>query len=255
MAKNKTKAPVRDERLKNDIASFKASAAFIIFFMLIFFTSSLQNNRAMYNFRNSLDNNMWVLAIPFAIVAIASLIKNRAVKKNKDESFSYFSSDDFLGLSVLFLVWSLTFTATTSIFMYIMVIIGFAIAYYAKRFFGSDFYAVTLLNLSVAFALWLKFGVKGWSTTLSKTSIIILFIFCALTAIGVTVLTVYGIRAKNNGCFKKYCFIPVFVSLVLGAALALAVNNSIITLLVAEIILLIQYAALGVFYTVRLINQ
>ena len=265
-----------DQKFKEDIASFKASMAFIIFCLIIFLTASnIENNRATYDFRHFLDNNIWMLIIPFGIFAAAAVLRIIAYKKGADESCSYFSTRDFLGLSFLFLVYSLTFTATNSVLMYVMVVIGFALGYYSKHFFGADFYIVTLMNVAIAFGLWLKFGNKGWGTTLSTLSVNILFTLCGITAILIVVfavarlvrrkgsagiadkaLAVFGITRENTP-FGKLCLIPVFVSLVLGIALALVLQFAPIylTLLVAEIILLVQYVALGVFYTVKLINQ
>ncbi len=265
-----------DPKLKDDIASFKASMAFIIFCLIIFITASnLQNNKAMYDFRNYLDHNPWLLIIPFGIFAISAVLKIRADVKKTDESYRYFSTHDFLGLSSLFVVYSLTFAATNNILMYSIVVVGFAVGYFAKRFFGVDFYIVTLLNLATAFGLWLKFGDKGWSTTLSKASAILLFAGVAVTVILIAVyaviktvckkssvkfidktMAVYGVDTAKSEA-SKLCLFPVFVSLVIAAALALVLQFApqYMTLLVAEIILLIQYVVLGVFYTVKLINQ
>lgn len=271
MAKNKVQQ--NDPKLREDIASFKASFAFIIFCLIIFLTASnIQNNKTTYLFRNFLDNNMWMFIIPFGIFAVSAVLRIKAGIKGTDESYSYFSTHDFLGLSSLFVVYSLTFAATTNILMYSIIVVGFAVGYYAKRFFGPDFYTVTILNLATAFGLWLGFGNKGWSTVLSKASVILLFIGVIAA---IVVILAFSVAKVASGKFsntlinkaasvlgidtkaKNLCIIPVFVSLVIGAVLAIVLQFApqYLTLLVAEIILLIQYAALGVFYTVKLINQ
>ena len=104
MAKNKVKA--NDPKLQADIASFKASMAFIIFCFIIFLTASnLENNREMYRFRYDLDTKMWwLLLIPAALLAVSAVLRVMAIRSNKDESFSYFSTSDFLGLASLFTV-------------------------------------------------------------------------------------------------------------------------------------------------------
>ena len=175
-------------------------------------------------------------------------------------------------MSSLFVVYSLTFAATANILMYSIIVVGFAVGYYAKRFFGTEIYTVTILNLATAFGLWLRFGNKGWSTVLSKASVILLFIgviaaiavilafYVAKVASGKFSNTLINKAASVLGIdtkAKNLCIIPVFVSLVIGAVLAIVLQFApqYLTLLVAEIILLIQYAALGVFYTVKLINQ
>lgn len=272
MANNKTKQ--YDPKLREDIASFKASMAFIIFSLIIFLTASnIQNNRETYRFRDYLDHNMWLMLIPVGIFAVSAVLKFLAISKKKDESYSYFSTSDFLGLAFLFLVYSLTFAATNNILMYSAVVIGFALAYYTKRFFNTDFYAVTLLNLAIAMGLWLKFGNKGWSTLLSKISLVILLAFAVITAVLVVAFVFAKLCSKDKGCkltkalyifgvrskadSAKLSLVPVFISLVTGIVLALILMLApqLITLLVAEIILLIQYVALGVYYTVKLINQ
>lgn len=274
MAKNKVQH--NDPKLREDIASFKASFAFIIFCMIIFLTASnLENNRATYQFRNFLDNNMWLYLIPIGLFAVSAVLRIRAQLNKIDESYSYFSTHDFLGLSSLFVVYSLTFAATNNILMYSIVVVGFAVGYYAKRFFGPDFYTVTIFNLAIAFGLWLKFGDKGWSTLLSKLSASLLAAGVVVTVIIITAYAVIRSFCKKRsvaiidkamavlGAYvadadnSKLCIIPVFVSLVIGAVLALVLQFApqYLTLLVAEIVLLVQYVALGVFYTVRIINQ
>lgn len=272
MAKNKVKA--NDPKLQADIASFKASLAFIIFCFIIFLTASnLENNRELYRFRYDLDTKLWwLLLIPVALLAVSAVLKIRAIRSNKDESFSYFSTSDFLGLASLFTVYSLTFASTNNIVMYSIVVVGFAIAYYVKRFFGTDFYAVTLMNLAIAFGLWLIFGNKGWQSTLSTTATLILFIACAITGILALLFVIsaylpkcallskalcaYGICDKD-ATIAKSTLVPAIISIVFGVALAgiLLFAPALMTLLVAEIVLLIQYLALGIYYTVRLINQ
>ncbi|MBR3996532.1 MAG: hypothetical protein IKI97_14805 [Clostridia bacterium] len=278
MAKNNVKQ--YDPKLKEDIASFKASSAFIIFCFIIFLTvSKLQNNGPLYNFRNYLDNNIWLLLIPFGIFAASVALRLVAKTKKRDESYSYFSTRDFLGLSSLFVVYSLTFASTTNIFMYSLVVVGFAVGYYSKHFFTTDFYAITILNLALAFGLWLAFGNMGslsWESTLATTSkillaagvvvtvvLVVIFAFAGMiskkkkaTGILNNTLLVYGIDGKKTP-YSKLCLAPVFISVVIGIALAgiLYFFPQHLTVLVAEIILLVQYVALGVFYTVRLINQ
>ncbi len=278
MAKNNVK--MNDPKLREDIASFKASFAFIIFCLIIFLTASnapstREGMMKLYKFRDYLDNNMWLLIIPFGIFAISAFMRIRAGINKTDESYRYFSTHDFLGLSSLFVVYTLTFAATNNILMYSIVVVGFAVGYYAKRFFGVDFYTVTILNLAIAFGLWIKFGNKGWDTTLSNTALILLMLGVAAAIILIVVFTVSRIIHKNKSAgqldktlcifgvdgksadFSKLCLFPVFVSIVIGAVLAATLYffPAYLTLLVAEIILLIQYVVLGVFYTVKLINQ
>lgn len=272
MAKNNVKQ--YDPKLKEDIASFKASSAFIIFCFIIFLTvSKIQDNRWFYNFRYS---NIWLLIVPFIVFAASVALRAIAAVKKRDESYSYFSTHDFLGLSSLFVVYALTFATTPYIMIYNLVVVGFAVGYYAKRFFSTDFYALTIFNLAVAFGLWLVFGNKGWESNLATISkillaagigitsiLVILFTFAAIISkkkksFGIlnNALLIYGIDGKKTA-YSKLCLVPVFISIVIGIALAgtLYFFPQYLTLLVAEIILLIQYVALGVFYTVRLINQ
>lgn len=271
MAKDKIKK--YDPKLKEDIASFKASFAFIIFCVIIFLTASnLETNEALYTFKDFLDHNMWLLVIPFGIFAISAALRILAAAKKWDESYSYFSTHDFLGLSSLFVVYTLTFTSTSNILMYSLVVVGFAVGYYAKRFFGPDFYTITLLNLAIAFGLWLKFGNKNWSTFLSKFSVGLLLAGAIVTVLLIAVFAfsrifikkptildksvcIFGVTDRND--LPKLCMIPALVSIILGIALAIVLQffPQYMTLLMAEIILLIQYVALGVIYTVRLINQ
>lgn len=272
MAKDKIKK--YDPKLKEDIASFKASFAFIIFCLIIFLTASnLKNDRATYNFRDFFDHNMWLLIIPFGVFAISAALRIIAAVKNWDESYSYFSTHDFLGLSSLFVLYTLTFASTNNILLYSIVVVGFAIGYYAKRFFGPDFYTITLLNLAIALGLWIRFGNKGWSTFLSRFSAILLFIGVAITVLLVALFAfsrifmkkkytildkavcVFGVTDKKD--FSKLCMFPALISIILGIALAIVLwfLPQYLTLLMAEIILLVQYVALGVFYTIRLINQ
>ena len=272
MAKDKVKK--NDPKLKEDIASFKASFAFIIFCLIIFLTASnLKNDRATYGFRDYFDHNMWLLVIPFGIFAISAALRILAAVKNRDESYSYFSTHDFLGLSSLFVVYTLTFACTNNILMYSLVVVGFAVGYYAKRFFDSDFYAITILNLAIAFGLWLVFGAKGWGTFLSRFSTILMLIGVVVTVLLIAgfalsrifmrksytlfdkAVCIFGVTGKNH--FSKLCMLPAIISIVVGIALAIVLQffGQHMTLLVAEIILLIQYVALGVFYTIKLINQ
>jgi len=276
MAKNKVKQ--QDTKLREDIASFKASMAFIIFCVIIFFTATqIQNDHNMYfKVRPYLDSHAWLLAIPFGIFAISAILKVRAIKKKKDESLKYFSTSDFLGLSALFVLYSVTFAATAYTLVYSLVVVGFAIGYYAKHFFNNDFYCVTLLNLAAAFALYLKFGTKLWTSKLSTVSNLFLMAVCIIVIALVMLFViskmfikkgdtaklldkavyVFGIPGKN-GSIAKLCLAPAWISLIIALALALILQFApgMMQLLVAEIIILIQYVALGIFYTVKLINQ
>lgn len=276
MAKKTEKTLVNDPKLREDIASFKASFAFLLYCALVFFTASnFQNNREMYKFRYYLDNHIWLLAIPFGIFAVAAVFRLIAYKNKKDESYSYFSTHDFFGLASLFVIYSLTFTATADIKMYSIVVVGFALGYYAKRLFNNDFYCVTLVNLAVGLGLWLKFGNKLWSSTLSTISAVLLTIGAAATVVLALMysistfmpkkerpaflenaLCIFGVNGHSDDSAKS-CQAPIFISIVIGIVLGiiLQVAPALITLLVAELILLVQYVALGVFYTVKLINQ
>ena len=280
MAKDNVKK--HDPKLKEDIASFKASFAFIIFCVLIFITASnFENNREMYDFRFKFESDYKLLLIPFGLFILSAALRIIAAVKKKDESYSYFSTHDFLGLSSLFVVYSLTFAYTVNTFIYSAVIIGFAIGYYVKKFFGPDFYCVTLLNLAVAFGLWIQFGNKLWeaphgifaASELAKilllfgvaatVLLIVLFtlakmLFGKTKASGIMdrVMAIYGIDRKSPD-FAKLSHIPVFISLIFAVVLWVMLANypHYLTVLTAEIILCVQYVALGIYYTVKLINQ
>ena len=259
MAEKKTKnSAVQDARLRDDIASFKSSVAFLLYSAVIFFTATnLQYNKTSLRVPISIffGNNPWIMIFPLILFGLSAywLYSNR--KKKKDEGFSYFSSDDAFVITLFILVFALAFAMSYSVALLIAVTVGFALCYYSTRLFSKDFMVATFMNAAFAMLLWLIGGTSattGVLPTIAKVVFLVLSILAITAAAAVTVMVMGG----KLGAFKG-SYIPVIISFVIGAALCvvLLAAPAVMSLMLAEIILLVQYVVLGVYYTVRLLNQ
>ncbi len=250
----------QDIRLKNDIASFKASVAFLLFCVVVFFTvNNLQYTRESLHIKLKvfLGHNPWLVAISAILLILGFVYRYMTLKSKKDESYSYFSSEDTLGVAIFQFLFIIAFLLSDSLAVLLSVIVGYAVVYYVKHFFGKDFLYVTLLNCCCAMALWLVFGHTGVSGLLATCAKIF---FVAASGLGF-IATVYGlVRLYLNKSYmkaQKLSILPAIVTLAFAGVLGilLLMPNAALTILVAEIILLAQYLGLGIYYTVRLLNQ
>ena len=260
MAEKKIKnSAVHDARLKADIASFKSSVAFLLFCAVIFFTATnLQYTRTslympLWMFINS---HKWIMLIPVILFGLSAFWRFRALKSKKEEGYSYFSSSDAFTITLFVLAFLVAFTMTYSVALLIVLTIAFALCYYSTRLFSRDFMLTTFMNSAFAMLIWL-IGGKSFTTgtlpLIAKTSYLSLSLLTVLAVIFAVIMIFTG-KIKVNA---KGSYIPVIASFVIGAVLCgvLAFAPGLISMIVAEIILLAQYVALGVYYTVRLLNQ
>ncbi len=258
--KKNNKASKQDIRLKEDIASFKASVVFLLFCAVIFFTVtklSYERDSLYLKFRLFIENNPYVLAIFFVLLGLCCVWKYLNVKNKKDESYKYFSSSDACAVSLFLLVYVLTLVVTYHMPVILTVIVAYALCYYVKHFYGKDFFLFTLLNLDMALALFLAFGNLGTSGGIS-TFVKILFAAAALIGFLAIIYSAWKLLSdKAKFKAEKLTLIPAAVSLAVGAVLAILCFTmpETVTILAAEIVLLVQYVGLGVYYTVRLLNQ
>ncbi len=261
MAEKRTKnGAVQDVRLKQDIAAFKASVVFLLFCAVIFFTVThltWERGSLYMTIRYFIEDYPWILSGFFLLFGLCCIWKFVNIRKHKDESYSYFSSGDACGVSLFLLVFALTLTMTYHMSVILTITVGYALCYYVKHFFQKDFFLITLLNLDIALALWLAFGsigMDGGVANFAKT------LFALAAALGFVVICYMVFRLIKKGKkhnSEKLTFVPAVISLVIGAALAALMffAGATVTILIAEIVLLVQYVGLGVYYTVRLLNQ
>lgn len=261
MSKKKTQTlNKQDAKLREDIASFKASVAFLLFCAVIFFTVSnfTYSRDSLYiPVRSFIEKYPFILAVFFVLFGLCCVIKYFKVKNKVNEDFSYFSSSDACGVTLFLLVYALTFTMTNSTAVLLAVIVSYAIVYYVKQFFAKDFLLVTLLNADIALALWLIFGSSGMTGGVAS---FVKIVFVIVTALGFFAVCYfcYKLLKDKKDCKKNNLnIIPAVISLVFGIVLSVVmlIAPEALTILVAEIILLAQYVGLGVYYTVRLLNQ
>ncbi|MBE6704841.1 MAG: hypothetical protein E7583_06220 [Ruminococcaceae bacterium] len=259
MAKKKTiMKPDQDLKLKQDIASFKAMFAFILFCLVIFFTASnmVYERGSLY-----MKINFFVVKCPWVIGAfvllfgLACLWKYLNSRKKKDESFRYFSSNDACGVTLFLLTYFLMLIVTTHTYMIIAATIGFAVAYYVRHFYLKDFYLITLFNIVAAFMIWMVKGNPGTSGTVSVIAKVGLALICLGTLIYVVITAVRLLSDKAFMKKEKLTLIPIVISVAVAAVTAVLCCTGAVNVLVGELVLLIQYVGLGVFYTVRLLNQ
>ncbi len=258
--KRNNNGAVQDVRLKQDIAAFKSSVVFLLFCAVIFFTVThltYERDSLYMTIRTFIEHYPFVLAAFFALFGLCCIWKFINIKKHKDESYRYFSSGDACGISLFLLIFALTLTMTYHMSVILTVIVGYALCYYVKHFFQKDFFLVTLLNTDIALALWLLFGNAGMTGGVASFAKIVFAVIAALGFIAVCYSVIKLIRNKKQIKKEKLSLIPAVVSIALGGVLAVLMyfTGSVVTILIAEIVLLVQYVGLGVYYTVRLLNQ
>lgn len=255
--KQTTKYADKDIQLKEDIASFKAMVAFIAFCLVIFFTATniIYERGSMYmSMRITLEKCPWVIAVFAAVFGLSCFWKYRCAKKKTDESYRYFSSSDACGVALFLLVYLLMLIVTYHSYAIIAVTVGFAVAYYVKHFYLRDFYIVSLFNVVAAFLIWLILGnpgTSGGASDIAKIGLVIIALGVIVYAVAST-LDMIRKKAENQA---KLTIVTAAISIIIAGILAVLCRTGTISVLVAEIILLIQYVSLGVFYTVRLLNQ
>lgn len=260
MAEKKTKGSiVQDARLKEDIASFKSSVAFLLFCAVIFFTATnLQyTSSSLYMpIWLFINNNPWIMLIPIVLFGLSLFWNYRMRKLNKEEGYSYFASGDAIAVTSFILAFVLAFMMTYSVAILISVTVAFALCYYAIKLFSKDFMLCTFMNTALALLIWIIGGKSLTTGALAITSRTVYIALSAITVLGVLAIVIMILAGKIK-IKGKGSYVPVIISFVIGAALCavLAFMPGLISMIVAEIILLVQYVALGVYYTVRLLNQ
>ena len=261
MSKKKTQAfNKQDVKLREDIASFKASVAFLLFCAVIFFTVSkfTYSRDSLYMpVRSFIEKYPFILAVFFVLFGLCCAIKYLRVKNKVNEDFSYFSSSDACNITLFLLLYALTFTLTYSTAVLLTVIVSYAVVYYAKQFFAKDFLYITLLNLDIALALWLVFGASNMTGGVASFVKILFIVVTALGFFAICYCCYKMFKDKKGSKKNSLNILPAVISLVFGIVLTIAmlVSSETVTILVSEIILLAQYVGLGVYYTVRLLNQ
>ncbi len=246
----------QDKQLREDISSFKSSVAFILFCIVIVFTTSVIRGQRGVNVKAALLCQKWYFILPFAVLlALCGVWRYLSFKKKKDEGLSYFNSYDALGIAFFLFgyVNILGGLASGTITALIGYTVLFAVCTFVKQFFTRDFFAASLVNADIAALIGIVGKKFTFSTGFGKA---IVFILMAAAAALAVVSAVKAIQNKKLMKDEGLTYLPAIISAVIGIVLVLLVKLiPAFTVLLAEIVLLVQFVALGVVYTVRMLNR
>ena len=249
---------------------FAAACIFIVLTLKMNATTLLRHatgQNMTYNFYMLCRNPLFM--IPVGIVAAAGIIWFIICRVKKvNESMKIFSSTDALGLicyiAVFFLCFGVELNSSRHTFFLVFTIIV-SLIYYISKLYNFDFLFYSVMN--ALFALTLYFTAMRAEPAIVAFKIASIIVFAAVCILVPMKLSNAKVRKGKHR--RGYLFIPVYVSLVIWAALMFwrtfvaantpgifAINSpAYLTPNAMLVILLVQYIIAAIIYTLRLIRE
>ena len=257
MAKKSKKSAVYSEKKKlvEDISFFKSSVLFLMLCAVVLFTLRVDEigSRTF-----AMMTASWLpfayghvqLLFIFGVLTIASAVYFIICRKNKkDESLSYISSLNLLCLSGFCTLYCFTFSLDMSSIKLLVVTAVCGAFYYITKFYDKDFVYFYLFNVLLCFNIWSLFG----NAASSRPALSVILKLAGI--IGIAAVCYFTFAAKKKAGKVSFNIWPFAVSAIFFAALAvLMLTVQFVTPTVALVVMLIQFVAAAVYYTVKVLN-
>lgn len=248
MAKVKEKKP--SDRYKEDIIFFRMSALFLLVCIAvvgIFRLKSMPSN-AFHRFAH----NPWVMAAVTVLLLAAVVYWLCCKKSKKDESQKSVSSINCVAIAAyIFLFtmyWGWTYSPRYG--TVITLTIALPLLYFINHLYKKDFFVFSASNLIFASAIWF-FMRSGLKFIIAAAVMLSVSAFCCYYG--------YRMSKKLNGTEKyRYRFEPICISFLIAVVLIVLrsfVKVQFLTSSLVWIIMLFQYLAGGIYYTIKLLRE
>ena len=249
---------------KNDVDFFKMSMLFLALCGMVLLLLQMRTS-AGYGIttgRNLVYNLYKVFRHPAYIAAVAVLLAGSVVwfvldKKRKiNADVHYFSGINALSLMAYVVFFSLFFGTSVDLASGPMFMLAFTVVlcllYYIYKRYHRDFFFFSLENAVLALLLYRYWNVFTLRGIVGKCLLCV--VFALLGFLLVKNASKLSSRFKRGGKPVKPTLFPYFVSLAVWALLMLVPFNSRTAALVLSV-MLVQYIAFAILYTVRLIRE
>lgn len=239
------------QQYKEDIIFFRMSMLFLLTCAAVIGIFRLNGNAIALEFYRMVRNPVYVVAI--LLLFAGSAVYMYLNKKNKtDESQRSFASVNYV--SVMAYIVGVSFywgyTASPSTRFILAVTICLPLLYFIYHIYKKDFFVFSLSNFIFLCALW-AFSLADIKSAVISAVLVGVSAACCVVS--------YNCTKKYAGSKDyKYRFELIPISFVITMALIVFdyfIEVSFITSTVISTIMLFQYLAGGIYYTVKLIRE
>ncbi len=251
--KAKKQINVADKHLKEDIIFFKSSVLFLLLCAAVLFTLRVDGmSKTFYmmtaSFLPYAYGNVQLLFI-FGVLTVAAAVYYVVCRKNKkDESMSYFSSTNMLCLAAFCEAYCFTYHIDGSSVKLLVLTFVCGVLYYINKFYNSDVVWYYLFNVLLCYNLWSFFG------TAASSRPALGIVLKAFGVIGIVAVCYFAYKAKAKAEKSQFIVWPFAMTAVIFVALAVLCGISTITTTLAMVVMLVQFIAAGVYYTIKLLK-
>ncbi len=237
---------------KDDIIFFRMSVFFVLCGVAIFFLLRLRDTVDLAS-----DIYIWSKMLPYRIVSVVLSALSLGCfifckVKKIDESERSFSSGNIASvvcyLSGGFLYWGTTYSPRYDAL--ITLTVAFALLYFIYHIFHRDFFAFSVANLVFLSTAWL-FTRGGLKFVIASAIALALCAACCYSAYRVSQSLK---RKKSKGVRVEPVLVSFLITVVL-ISLSKFIGVPFITPTVVMLAIIVQYAAFGIYYTVKLIRE
>lgn len=246
----KSKENKSSARYKEDIIFFRMSALFLLVCIAVvgIFRLKAMPSNAFHRFAHT----PWVMAAVTVLLLAAVGYWLYCKITKKDESLKSVSSINCVAVAAyIFLFtmyWGWTYSPRYG--TVITLTIALPLLYFINHIYKKDFFAFSASNLIFAAAVWL-FMRSGLIFTVAAAVMLPVSAFCCYYG--------YRLGKKYNGAEKyKYRFEPICISFLITVVLIVLrsfVKVQFLTSSLVWIIMLFQYIAGGIYYTIKLLRE
>lgn len=262
---SQTKSKNNNKMTKSDVRFYKMSSLFFLICAIVLFVLKIMDSvsyristgkNLSYELYTLFRNPVYIIAVLILLIASAAWLIVSKVKKY-DESYMIVSSINALSIMLYIAGFSAFYgikgrlDPTESVFI-IAVTVALALIYYISKIYKPDFLIFSIENALLALLLYKYQYVTGVRGITGKVLLIIAFV-----AIGfVAGHTFSNIKSRiQKGKRKTLVLFPYFVSLVIWSVFMFATGIDFFTTGIMLSILLVQYIAFAIVYTIKLIKE
>ncbi len=237
------------KKYRQDIITFKMSCVFILAFAAIISILKFSGTHTELAFWKLCRNPIYIGIISaLLILSLVWFISNK--KKKVDESLRTISSINFVAvIAYVFLIsmyYLLSKRFNAKLILAATVIL--ALLYFIYYIYKKDFFVFTAANAIFAVSLYL-FSVSGVSGVIFK-----ILALCASIAACIYNYNTFKNDIKGNEKMKKTYYLTYFSFLITVFLIVFSNVFSLISSFTCWIVLIAQFAAAAIFYTIKLIK-
>lgn len=245
-SKNRKLSKEKEDLIFLKLASMFFMACAAIIFILKLNDPTTRGNVALWFYR--LAKNPVYLIIMGVLLAASLAFYIWCKVKKVDESNKTVASINYVSVLSYILASSIYFRYTNDYKMMLFVTIALALLYFVYYIYRNEFFVFSLSNLINAVALWCFIS----NITSGK---ILVKVLALIVMVAYLAYVIFQSVKQNDGKEKKL-YAPVFVSTAIFAAgILCSLFVPSITDLTLIAVMVVQYIAAAVIYTIRLIRE